>query len=206
VSKGLGVWALALLLGVLIPGTSRGHALGPFPWLVTALTLGLCLALAATTLFLVERLGPVLAARPPLALWEAIPDLLWGALALVCWPAAWGPPGFPALALAFLLAALPGELRWLAQTLPRESPFPAAWGPRAIRISRRLALRSLLPRWLLARLPLWITATLILERMLGVRGPSSDWMMRLAFRDHWGVACWILGFALLWVLLQREGA
>jgi hypothetical protein len=51
-----------------------------------------------------------------------------------------------------------------------------------------------------ARLPVWLTATLVLERMLGVPGLGTDWMTRAAGRDRLGLACWILALALLWFL------
>ncbi|WP_148300445.1 hypothetical protein [Holophaga foetida] len=180
--------------------------MGSFPWLTALQVLVLLLAMALLALFLTGWLGPKLGHGRALALWEAIPDLLWGGLALALWPAAWGPPAFTTLAMAFLLAALPGELRWLAQTLPEEFPVPAAWGREATCLSRRMALRHLAPRWLGARLPLWLTATLVLERLLGIRGPGSDWMMRVAFRDRVGMGLWLLGFASLWALFQREKA
>ena len=200
--KGLAVWMLALLLAVLMPGAPRAHPLDPFPWRVALLILGFALIMAGAALALVGWLGPAFVQRRSLVLLEAIPDLLWGALVLALWPGAWGPPGLLALALAFWMAALPGELRWLAQALPNEHPFPAAWGPRATRVCRRIALRNLLPRWLGARLPLWVTATLVLERLLGVQGPGSDWMMRVAFRDRLGMSLWLLGFGFLWALFQ----
>jgi hypothetical protein len=59
------------------------------------------------------------------------------------------------------------------------------------------------PRWLAVRLPLWITATLILERILAVPALGSDWMTRVAQRDRAGIIVWILAFALLWTLAQR---
>lgn len=202
--RGIVVWSLALLLAILLPGSARAHPPGHFPWANALQMLGLLLGMSLLTLALTGWLGPGLGRGRSLALWEAIPDLLWGALALTLWPASWGPPGFPALALAFLLAALPGELRWLAQTLPEETPFPEAWGPEATRLARRMALRHLLPRWLGARLPQWITATLILERILGVRGLGSDWVMRTTHRDRFGMGLWVLLFAALWAFLQRE--
>ena len=54
-----------------------------------------------------------------------------------------------------------------------------------------------------ARLPLWITATLVLERILAVRGLGSDWMARVAAQDRMGLAAWILAYGLLWTLSCR---
>jgi hypothetical protein len=204
VIRGLAAWALALLLALFLPGSQRHPSLSPFPWEVSIHVVGLLLAMVLIALGLTEWLGSRLGRGRALGFWEGFPDLLWGAMALVLWPSAWGPPGFPALALAFMLAALPGELRWLAQALPAESPIARAWGAEASRLARRTALRRLLPRWLCARLPLWITGTLVLERLLGVRGPGSDWMMRVAARDRVGTCLWLLAFATLWVLLRRE--
>ena len=53
------------------------------------------------------------------------------------------------------------------------------------------------------QLPVWLTATLVLERILGVPGLGTDWMTRVAVRDRAGLAGWILALALLWLLSQR---
>ncbi|MBP1771709.1 MAG: hypothetical protein H6P99_872, partial [Holophagaceae bacterium] len=102
--------------------------------------------------------------------------------------------------LAFLAAALPGEVRWLAQALPPERPFPEAWGKAAVRRARRLVLFRLWRRWLAARLPVWLTATLVLERVLGLPGLGTDWLTRVAVRDRLGLAGWVLVLAGLWAL------
>ena len=208
--QGLAVWGLGLILALTLPGALWKSAQPPpFPLhalLPTALALG-SLALAAP--LAVWAGGPALAARRPLALIEAPPDLLWAALVLALWPAAWGPPGMEGWTAAFLLAALPGEMRWLAQALPAESPFPMAWGMGAVRRARRLALVRLWAPWLAARLPLWLTAALVIERLLGVPGLGTDWMDRVARRDRPGLGVWILVLALLWLLsrpLEREPA
>lgn len=208
--QGLAVWGLALALAWTLPGALwRPQAPPPFPWPAlgpAALAVG-ALALAAPLLAWAG--GPGLAARPSLALLEAPPDLLWAGLLLALWPAAWGPPESGGWLLAFLAAALPGEVRWLAAALPPETPFPAAWGPRAIRRVRGLALARLAGPWLAARLPLWLTATLVLERLLGVPGLGTDWMARVAGRDRRGLAVWILALALVWLAslgLEREEA
>ena len=146
--------------------------------------------------------GPALATRRGLTLLEAPPDLLWAALLLAAWPAAWGPPGLGGWGVAFLAAALPGEARWLAQSLPEEHPFPEAWGVVAVRQVRRLALRRLWGRWLAARLPIWLTATLVLERVLGLPGLGTDWMTRVVIRDRVGLALWVLALAGLWAMSQ----
>lgn len=202
--RGLAAWSLAILLAALLPGGARERVPTPFPWPETLQVMGLLGGMASLALGLTGWMGPAVSRGRPLALWEGVPDLLWGALALALWPTAWGPPGFPALALAFLLAALPSELRWLSQALPEESPIPAAWGPETVQRARRMALRRLLPRWLAARLPVWLTATLVLERIIGLRGPGSDWMMRVAHRDRVGMGLWLLGLAILWGILQRQ--
>lgn len=198
--QGLAIWGLALTLAWHLPGALwKAAPPPPFPGAALAPTTLALLALAVAAPILAWVGGPTLAERRPLALLEAPPDLLWGALLLALWPAAWGPPGLGAWILAFLLAALPGEVRWLAQALPGESPFPAAWGARAIRRERTLALWRLWGRWLAARLPLWLTATLVLERLLGVPGLGSDWMARVAGRDRLGLSLWVALLALLWV-------
>lgn len=207
---GLGVWALGLGLALGLPGLAWKTAAPPvFPWgaLLPATLAVTALALLAP--WLAWKGGPDLARRRPLALLEAPPDLLWGALLLALWPSAWGPPGLWAWLLAFLLAALPGEVRWLAQAMPVERPFPLAWGQTALRRVRQQVLFRLWARWLAARLPIWLTATLVLERVLGVPGLGTDWMTRVAVRDRAGLACWILVLAALWSLSQlweREAA
>jgi len=133
---------------------------------------------------------------------EAPPTLLWAAMVLALWPSRWGPPGIPGWLLAFLLAALPGEVRWLTQAMPGERPFPQAWGRAATLRMRRLVLVHLWGRWLAARLPLWLTATLVLERVLGMPGLGTDWMTRVAVRDRAGLALWVLALALLWALAR----
>lgn len=206
---GLAVWAAALAAAGILPGR-LWHAARPPAFPVQALAptaLGLVL-LAGLPLLLVRLRGPRLAGRA-LALLEAPPDLVWALLLLALWPAAAGPPGWGAGILALLLAAAPGELRWLASALPPERPFPEAWGPRATRALRARALRRLAPRWLAARLPVWLTASLVIERALGLPGLGSDWMARVALRDHRGLAAWISLLALLWLLarpLERKAS
>jgi hypothetical protein len=201
---GLAVWALGLALALGLPGSTWKPTLPPrFPWEMLGPTL---LALAALSLLapaLAWIGGPGLAHRRSLALLEAPPDLLWAGLLLALWPAAWGPPGIGGWLLAFLAAALPGEARWLAQAMPRERPFPLAWGAAAVRRVRRSVLRRLWGRWLAARLPVWLTATLVLERVLGLPGLGTDWLARVALRDRTGLALWIFALALLWALSRR---
>ena len=208
--QGAAVWALGLALALTLPGALWKSAQPP-PFPAHALVPS---ALALGTLALVAPLaawfgGPALAGRRSLALIEAPPDLLWAALVLAAWPAGWGPPGRGGWTTAFLLAALPGEVRWLAQALPAESPFPAAWGAGALRRARGLTLARLWGPWVAARLPLWLTAALVIERLLGVPGLGTDWMDRVARRDRAGLAAWILILAALWLLsrpLEREEA
>ncbi|HEY3270724.1 MAG TPA: hypothetical protein VGJ89_05860 [Geothrix sp.] len=204
VAQGAAVWALALVLAWSLPGILwRPVPPPPFPvhaLLPAAFALG-TLALAAPLLAWLG--GPDLAARRPLALLEAPPDLLWAGVLLACWPAAWGPPGQGGWLAAFLAAALPGEVRWLSAALPGEVPFPAAWGSEVVRRARRLTLTRLVSRWLAARLPIWLTASLVLERMLGVPGLGMDWMERVAGRDRAGLAAWVAALALL-CLLSRS--
>ena len=133
-----------------------------------------------------------------LAVLEAPPDFLWGGLLLASWPSAWGPPGLAAFGAAFLVAALPAEVRWLCAAMPLESPFPIAYGPAAIRSTRKTVILHLMPRWFMARVPMWLTATLVLERIFGVQGFGSDWMLRIANRDRLGIAAWMIAFAFLW--------
>lgn len=198
---GLLVWAGGLALALGLPGSTwKGAAPPAFPWAAlgpAALAAG-SLAFAAPLLAWVG--GPALASRRALTLLEAPPDLLWACALLALWPAAWGPPGLGGWLAAFLAAALPTEVRWLAQALPAEHPFPAAWGQAAISRSRRLVLRRLWGRWLAARLPVWLTATLVLERILGLPGLGTDWMNRVAARDRVGLAAWVLALAVLWAL------
>lgn len=207
--QGLACWALGLLLAWRLPGALWRPAAPPaFPTQALPPALLAVGALALAAPLLAWTGGPGLARRRTLALLEAPPDLIWAGLLLALWPAAWGPPGSGAWLLAFLAAALPGEVRWLATALPPEHPFPAAWGPRAVRRVRRLALGRLLGRWLAARLPIWVTATLVLERLLGVPGLGSDWMARVAGRDRAGLAAWVAVLALLWLAaapLAQEG-
>lgn len=203
-AQGLLVWGLALGAVLLMPGAAwRGPQPPPFPWSALGPALLAVVALALTAPLLVRHWGPGLAGSRALALWEAPPTLLWGALVLAAWPAPWGPPGMGAWLGAFLLAALPGEIRWLARALPDEDPFPRAWGPEAVRLSRTRTLRALLPRWLAARLPLWLIATLVLERMLALPALGSDWLTRVELRDRAGLAVWIGAYALLWLLATR---
>ena len=204
--QGLAVWGLGLLAAWSLPGALwRPEPPPPFPaqaLVPSALAVG-ALALAAPLLAWAG--GPRLARRRPLALLEAPPDLLWAGLLLALWPRAWGPPGSGAWLLAFLAAALPGEVRWLAAALPAERPFPEAWGAEAVRRARRQTLARLAGRWLGARLPIWLTATLVLERLLGVPGLGLDWMARVAGRDRAGLGAWILALALLWLVsLPRD--
>ena len=198
------VWLLALGLVLALPGSPwRGARPEPFPWQALLPSLLAVLALLAGTLGSACLLGPGLCRNPILAIWEAPPELFWGGLLLALWPSRWGPPGLTGWLLAFLLAALPAELRWLTQTLPPEEPFPSAWGTAAVHRARTLTVLRIAPHWLAARLPLWLTATLVLERILAVPGLGSDWMTRLSQRDRPGLAAWILVFALLWTLTQR---
>ncbi|MBS1767559.1 MAG: hypothetical protein JST05_09190 [Acidobacteria bacterium] len=205
---GLAVWAAALLGAWLLPG-HLWHSEQPpdFPFPAILPTLGAFLLLIVLAPITVLFAGPRLARSRSLSALEAPPDFIWGLLLLTLWPASAGPPGWGAWMLALLLSALPGEARWLAASLPPEAPFPSAWGPRAARAWRLGALRRLVPRWIAARLPLWITASLILERILGLPGLGSDWSARVSIRDHAGLTIWIAGFALLWLLarpLERE--
>lgn len=202
--QGLLVWAAGLVAVLLLPGvTWRGPQAPPFPWFALGPSLLAVALLALAAPLAVLRGGTAILQRRWLALAEAPPTLVWGALALAAWPAAWGPPGLMAWLGAFLLAALPGEVRWLARALPDEDPFPRAWGPEAVRLSRARTLRALLPRWLAARLPLWITATLVLERMLALPALGSDWLTRVELRDRVGLAAWLGAYALLWILSAR---
>ncbi len=208
--QGLAVWAAGLALALALPGALWRSARPPAFPLHALLPAAAALGILATAAPLAVWLGgPALARRRALALAEAPPDLLWAALLLAAWPAGWGPPGLPGWLAAFLLAALPGEVRWLAQALPPESPFPEVWGRRAVLRARRLGLARLWGRWLAARAPLWLTAGLVVERVLGVPGLGTDWMDRIARRDRAGLAAWIGVLALLWLLalpLEREEA
>lgn len=160
--------------------------------------LSLLVILSLSAPVLAGWLGPDGAKQGLLALLEAPPDFLWGGLLLALWPSTWGPPGLAAFGAAFLIAALPSEVRWLCAALPAETPFPAAYGTAAIRSSRNTVILHLMPRWLAARVPLWLTAALILERIFGVQGLGSDWMQRISGRDRLGIALWLFAFALLW--------
>jgi hypothetical protein len=201
----LALWAGAALLVFVLP--ARGLRTPEPPGFPGAALITAVVALAllvAGVLAAATRWGPQAARHRLLALAEAPPELFWGGLLLALWPAAWGPPGRGALAFAFLLALGPGELRWVASALPAESPFPEAWGAVVLRRSRRLALRRLALRWIAVRLPFWITATLLLEALLGVPGLGLDWSTRLARADHAGLLIWIAGFALLHLLAPDE--
>lgn len=206
--QGLAVWAAALAAARWLPGLLwKPMPAPPFPTEAlgpAGLALGL---LVLGALALARAWGPDAARSTLLRLWEAVPDPLWGVAFLALRPASWGPPGAGTWIAALLVSALPGEVRWLAQALPAEQPFPAAWG-RALRGPWRAgALRRLAPDWLAARLPLWLTATLVLERLLNVRGLGSDWAARIEVRDHAGLSLWILALAGLWLLASlRRGA
>lgn len=203
-ASGLLVWALGLGLALGLPGSAwKGAAPPTFPWAALGPAVLAVGALALLAPWLAWRGGPGLATRRSLALLEAPPDLLWAGLLLALWPAAWGPPGTSAWLLAFLVASLPGEVRWLAQAMPAEHPFPQAWGRLAVQQVRRTVLLRLWGRWLAARLPIWLTATLVLERVLGIPGLGTDWMTRVAGRDRAGLAVWVLLLALLWAASQR---
>jgi hypothetical protein len=202
--QGAAVWALLLAAAFTLPGTLwRPAQPPPFPVhaLVPAATALGIVALGA--LVLARSWGPAACHSRALALWEAVPDLFWGAALLALRPAAWGPPGAGAWLLALAAAMLAGEVRWLAQALPAERPFPAAWGTAAQARWRGRTLRTLAPAWLGARLPVWVTASLVLERLLNVPGLGSDWMARAAGRDHAGLAAWVAAFALAWAVLQH---
>jgi len=86
--------------------------------------------------------------------------------------------------------------------MPGERPFPLAWGKAAVSRVRCLVLARLWGRWIVARLPVWLTATLVLERILGMPGLGTDWMTRVVVRDRAGLSLWVLALALLWVLSQ----
>ena len=198
-SQGWVVWLLALGLVLFLPGTVWKPAPPPlFPWTALLPATLVMVVLVVGALWGASHLGPRTRSSRILTLLEAPPDLLWGGLVLALWPSAAGPPNVGAWMIAFLAAALPGEARWLGQALPGESPFPAAWGPQAARTARWRALQGLMPQWLGARLPLWITGGLVLERILGFQGLGSDWCQRFAVRDRMGMGIWILGLALLW--------
>lgn len=199
--QGWAVWALALLLVVGLPGSVWKPGPAPaFPWpaLIPVLLVLFLLVLGSWTG--ASLLGPRAGSAKAMALLEAPPDLLWGALVLALWPAAAGPPGMGAWTSAFLAATLPGEIRWLGQALPKEHPFPSAWGASVIQKARWQALSTLAPRWFGARFPLWLTGGLVLERILGVQGLGSDWSLRVTVRDRAGMGIWILVLALLWRL------
>ena len=208
--QGLGIWTLGLVLALNLPGSVwKAMTPPPFPWPALGPAALAVASLAVLAPLLAWLGGPTLASQRSLTLLEAPPDLLWAALLLALWPPAWGPPAQTAWLVAFLAAALPGEVRWLAQALPGEHPFPQAWGAVATRRVRRLVLRRLGVRWLAARLPVWLTATLVLERTLGVPGLGTDWLTRVASRDRRGLAVWVGLLAGLWLLTrpwQRETA
>jgi len=201
---GLGVWTLGLGLALGLPGSAWKQPVPPaFPWEALGPACLAVLGISILAPLAAWMGGPDLATRRSLALLEAPPDLLWAALLLALWPAAWGPPGTGGWLLAFTMAALPGEARWLAQAMPCEWPFPQAWGAAAVGRVRRTVLIRLWGRWMAARLPIWLTATLVLERVLGVPGLGTDWMSRVAARDRMGLGIWVLMLALLWALSHR---
>ena len=193
------IWLLAAAAAFGLPGNVWHQASAPaFPWAMLLPMLSLLVILGLTAPALAGWLGPRGARYGMLALVEAPPEFLWGGLLLAVWPSAWGPPGLIAFGGAFLMAALPSEVRWLCAAMPGETPFPSAYGLAATRKTRRNVILYLLPRWLAARMPLWLTAALVLERIFGVPGFGSDWMHRISNRDRWGLAAWMLAFAVLW--------
>ena len=201
---GWGVWLLMLLLAWTLPGRVwRPASLPAVPLAAMVQFLVLLAGLVMLTASLALLGGPRLARSRVVSVLETPPAMLWGILVIAAWPASWGPPGVPGWLLAFFCCAVPSELRWLAQALPTERPFPAAWGE-AVRIhSRRRTLTTLLPRWIAIRLPVWILSTLILERMLGLQGLGSDWVARITARDRLGVAVWVVALAALWAVSRR---
>ena len=205
---GWAVWAVMLALAWTLPGQVwRPASVPEFPARALLQFLPPLAALIVLAPALVALGGPNWARSRLLSVLEAPPALLWGILVIAFWPAAWGPPGQLAWVAAFLACALPTELRWLAQALPGEAPVPAAWGKDVARRSRLGAVWTLLPQWIAARLPVWIMATLVIERLMGLQGLGSDWVARVAARDRAGVAVWMAALAGLWVLsrpLERE--
>lgn len=198
------VWGAMLMLAWALPGQVwRPSSIPEFPVRALVLFAALVAGLTLAAPFLVALGGGRLARSRLLSALEAPPAVLWGILVLAAWPAAWGPPGISAWILAFLACALPTELRWLAQALPAEQPFPEAWGKEALLRSRNGALRTLVPNWIACRLPVWIMATLVVERVMGFQGLGSDWVARVAARDRIGVALWVTALAGLWALTQR---
>ena len=193
------IWMIAVVAAFGLPGSVWHQTSAPaFPWAILLPMVSLLVILGLTAPALAGLLGPSGARYGMLALLEAPPDFLWGGLLLALWPSAWGPPGLAAFGAAFLVAALPSEVRWLCAAMPTETPLPMAYGHTAIRSTRRTVILQLMPRWLAARVPLWLTAALVLERIFGVQGFGSDWMQRIAHRDRLGIAVWMLAFALLW--------
>ena len=193
------IWLIAVAAAFGLPGTVWHPASAPSaPWIMLVPMVSLLVVLGLTAPALAGMLGPNGARHRMLALLEAPPDFLWGGLLLAAWPSAWGPPGLAAFGAAFLVAALPTEVRWLCAAMPAESPLPISYGLAAIRRTRRSVILHLLPRWLAARMPLWLTAALVLERIFGVQGFGSDWMQRISNRDSWGIAVWMVAFAFLW--------
>lgn len=205
--QGILAWGLVAGLAWGLPGTVWKPGLPPeWSWGVLGPVTGMMMALVLLSLALVQRGGARLMTFRGLALWEALPVMLWGCLLLALWPAGWGPPGWAALALAWIAALLPGEIRWLASVLPDDWPLPAAYGSRVVRLARRRTLWGLIPQWIGYRMPLWIGSLLVLEMILGLRGLGSDWMGRVALRDRVGMSLWLAAYALLWLLARtRKG-
>lgn len=205
--EGWCVWLLAAGLVCLMPGTPWHPAEPPGFSLASLAASALALLLLA---FLPPAIacffGPSLGTSRLLTLWESPPALLWGGLGLALWPRHLGPPTWGLWILLVLLATLPTEIRWLAQALPEESPFPEAWGKQAVRQSRLSSMVHLAPGWLAARWPLWLTATLVLERMLACPALGSDWMARWQVRHRPGLVLWILALGLLWSLRPRASS
>lgn len=201
---GWAVWMLMLLLAWILPGRAwRPSSIPEFPVQGLFAFLALLAALMLLAPLLAAHGGRSLVRSRLLAALEAPPPL-WGIGLLALWPAAWGPPGGLGWGAAFLACALPTEVRWLAQALPAERPFPAAWGAAALARSRRKAMAALLPRWLAARLPVWIMATLVLERVLGVQGLGCDWIARVGAQNRAGMALWVAALAALWAVSRAR--
>lgn len=199
--EGWVAWAVLGLLAWHLPGQPwRAPEPGPFPWMMALVWLGGVTLVVGTAWMGVALLGPRLAKGRVLAVAEALPSPLWAALLGAAWPGTWGPPGRLAWLLAFGVTVLPGELRWLAQSLPCEEPLPSAYGPEYRNRVRRRALGSLLAPLILARWPLWLMGTLALEYTLGVRGLGSDWAIRVLLRDQAGMTLWMGALALIWSL------
>ncbi len=194
-------WAGILGLIWFLPGRSWRSALpSNFPWSMALVWLGGVAGAGFLVALGAWWFGPRMSRWKFLVLLESVPGIGWVTLLLLLWPGSWGPPSTGAWVVLFAATFLPGELRWMAQALPSERPLPLAYGLTVTRRVRGLFLGRVAVDWVVSRWTTWVGGTLVIERLLGVRGPASDFVGRVVARDREGLALWVGALALVWAL------